>query len=474
MKYDRAYLAIAVAWLLGSCGDTGHDPSSGLIIRIDGLVGSRLTLENNGSNPAFMAPQANGPFAYVFGVLAPGTSYDVRVRTQPTTPSQTCTVSGGTGVIGAGSNEVSISCVTRPARFLYVAQSDGIGAFAIDPTNGMLTPLAVSPFQTPCIDETFLQLGRPATVNPWRIAVDPEGTFAMVLCPNDQILNYVATVLIDRSDGSLSPTSPPLHTSPHPYSLALHPAGHLAYVSFDRDGFAGFETASPSRTLTRLGAFSSGVHGAPLAIEPEGRFAYQIVGNEVVAFAIDAVTGALTPGSAAAAPQGVHFLPCWVTSCWSMGIDRLTQIVVDPSDSYVYVSLRDARVIVGYELDANHGVLSPLDGSPFAAPDAIDFLAVDPIGRFLFAVNTENNTISVYAIEHDTGKLRPIAGSPFQTGQTPLGAVIDPSGRFLYVANLGSRNISAYAISDADGSLTQLVGSPFPTHGSPASLAISN
>ncbi len=57
---------------------------------LSGLVGSRLTLQDNSMT---LISQLNGPAAngtnLVFGIVDFGTSYDVTVATQPTNPSQT-------------------------------------------------------------------------------------------------------------------------------------------------------------------------------------------------------------------------------------------------------------------------------------------------------------------------------------------------------------------------------------------------
>lgn len=76
---------------------------------VNGLLGSGLVLQNTGQDPVEVA--ADG--AFTFGELASGAAYDVTVRTQPSNPTQSCVVSGGSGVISnADVATVSVSCST--------------------------------------------------------------------------------------------------------------------------------------------------------------------------------------------------------------------------------------------------------------------------------------------------------------------------------------------------------------------------
>lgn len=77
---------------------------------VSGLLGSGLTLQNNGQNPVEVA--SNG--AFQFGrEFASGSAYNVTVRTQPTSPTQACVVANGTGVITtADITTIAVTCTT--------------------------------------------------------------------------------------------------------------------------------------------------------------------------------------------------------------------------------------------------------------------------------------------------------------------------------------------------------------------------
>lgn len=77
--------------------------------QVQGLTGSGLILQNNGG--AGLPIAADGSFT--FPALQPeGAGYDVTVSAQPGSPSQTCTVSNGSGVVAqADVTDVLVSCV---------------------------------------------------------------------------------------------------------------------------------------------------------------------------------------------------------------------------------------------------------------------------------------------------------------------------------------------------------------------------
>jgi hypothetical protein len=77
---------------------------------VSGLVGSGLVLQNNGAGDLPVA--ADGTFTFT-GRFATGTAYSVAVVSQPTSPSQSCTVARGTGnVAGANVADVAVTCAT--------------------------------------------------------------------------------------------------------------------------------------------------------------------------------------------------------------------------------------------------------------------------------------------------------------------------------------------------------------------------
>jgi len=74
-----------------------------------GLLGTGLVLQNNGGDD--LAVATSNPFTFKTAV-AIGSTYLVTVRTQPTSPTQTCTVTNGTGTANANVGNIQITCST--------------------------------------------------------------------------------------------------------------------------------------------------------------------------------------------------------------------------------------------------------------------------------------------------------------------------------------------------------------------------
>ncbi len=98
-----------------------------------GAAGTGLVLQdNNGDN---LAVTGNGPFTFATPV-ASGGAFSVTVLTQPSMPTQTCTVTGGTGTVGSGNvTDVMVNCGTKD--FVIGGQITGLaGASVVLQDNG--------------------------------------------------------------------------------------------------------------------------------------------------------------------------------------------------------------------------------------------------------------------------------------------------------------------------------------------------
>jgi len=134
------------------------------------------------------------------------------------------------------------------------------------------------------------------------------------------------------------------------------------------------------------------------------------------------------------------------------------------ASTFVYVTNRGANSVSAYAVDDSTGMLTEVQGSPFATGIQPAGVAVDRSNRFLYVANNyfgSAGNLSAYAIDGTTGALTPLQGSPFQTAiELPHGLATEPSGRFLYVTNY-SGSTEVFAIDATTGALTAIAGSPF-------------
>jgi hypothetical protein len=78
---------------------------------VSGLTGTGLVLQDNGGGD--LPVSSDGNFVFAIGV-ATGSAYAVTVKTQPSTPSQTCTPSNASGTVASANvSDVVITCVTN-------------------------------------------------------------------------------------------------------------------------------------------------------------------------------------------------------------------------------------------------------------------------------------------------------------------------------------------------------------------------
>jgi hypothetical protein len=98
----------------GAQGDAGADASSqpfgSIGGTVSGLVGTGLVLKDNGGDDLQIA--TNGPYTFP-AVVKTGNPYAVTVGSQPTSPTQVCTVANGSGTVqGADVTNADVTCAT--------------------------------------------------------------------------------------------------------------------------------------------------------------------------------------------------------------------------------------------------------------------------------------------------------------------------------------------------------------------------
>jgi hypothetical protein len=107
---------------------------------VSGLAGSGLVLQNNGGDN--LAVATNGTFTFATAV-ADGAAYAVMVKTQPSSPSQTCTAGNNTGTM-AGKNITDISIVCSASAYTVGGTVSGLTGTGLVLQNNGADDLAVS------------------------------------------------------------------------------------------------------------------------------------------------------------------------------------------------------------------------------------------------------------------------------------------------------------------------------------------
>ncbi len=115
---------------------------------VSSLTGSGLVIQNNGGGD--LAISGSGSFAFTTPI-ASGQPFAITVKTQPTSPWQTCTVTGGSGTITNANISAQITCAANPYSVsVNVANLAGTGLVLQDNAGDNLTISAngISTFAT--------------------------------------------------------------------------------------------------------------------------------------------------------------------------------------------------------------------------------------------------------------------------------------------------------------------------------------
>ncbi|TGL55713.1 hypothetical protein EHQ59_02700 [Leptospira kemamanensis] len=115
-----------------------------ITVRVSGLVGSGLVLSLNSGRETITA-NADGNYQFST-TFTTGQDFALTIQTQPVLPSQTCSVSGGTGVVGYG-NIATIIVNCDPLRYTLggtISGLDGIGFTLTNSYDGSTLPVAVA------------------------------------------------------------------------------------------------------------------------------------------------------------------------------------------------------------------------------------------------------------------------------------------------------------------------------------------
>jgi 6-phosphogluconolactonase (cycloisomerase 2 family) len=95
-------------------------------------------------------------------------------------------------------------------------------------------------------------------------------------------------------------------------------------------------------------------------------------------------------------------------------------LTLDATGQFLYVGNTASNDISGYAIDMLTGILTPVPGSPFPAGAVPLGLAADPSGRFLYVSDSVSKDVTVFSIDDDTGSLVRIQSVPTAGNATSI------------------------------------------------------
>jgi 6-phosphogluconolactonase (cycloisomerase 2 family) len=248
-----------------------------------------------------------------------------------------------------------------------------------------------------------------STLLPTYMTIDPSGNWLFLISSTSpQLLvfqiNTVTGALQQTSQGTM-----PL-SGGAPTQVYVTPNDQAVYVGL---GLGGMDTFAFNPST---GLLSNQLHLVPLlngasadnAIAADNKSAYLFVGEAGSGIRVLAIGANGSLKEISGSPFPTQLGPA--------------SIVVDPTNTYVYVANSGANVITGYTLGSG-GTLTPLSNPSFATGTRPVQMSLDSTGAYLLVINQGGNPdLQVFSFDTTTpGKLDAVTSSA--TGADPAGAV---------------------------------------------------
>ena len=295
---------------------------------------------------------------------------------------------------------------------------------------------------------------------PVAIAIDPSGKFAFVA---NSVSNDVSAYVIDQSTGALSNvgglgTNTNAAAGGTPSAITVDHSGKYVYVTNNVTVGSvsaykinlqtnGLDPIDSDSSISGVQNFLAGANPSSITIDPTGQFVYvtnnvsTVVGSTVIAYRIDAATGALK-----------------IEGTANSGGTGLSSVAVAPSGKIAYVANSSSNTVSVYSIFSGTGALT-LQSAAATGTTPVS-VSIDPSGQFAYVANQGTNDVSVYSIQPNgslallrtnTGRTAP-ASIAILRGSAP----VTYTPNFAYATNFSSQNISAYSINSGSGELASL------------------
>jgi 6-phosphogluconolactonase len=342
--------------------------------------------------------------------------------------------------------------------FVYVASANNnpgaVYGFASDGQSGALTQILGSPF--------------PAGRNPIALvrAVRDDGTYIYALNHDDNTVSEYAS----GSDGKLFALNTyNIQSGTNPNGMAISPDQSTLYVV---EAYGLGPNSTPySATTPGIGALVQFPIGTKGALGTEA--AYPTCNNPV---AVTVLGSTSNPAGGAVFvvndPSGQLTTLIDTVAAQNRGATG-SETVIYPAVGACSGGAGAQGQITSYNITPSSNVLTPGDGSPFAAGVAPNAIATDPTNRFVYVTDFRQNLLLSYTIKGSSSSIAPLpANSTTPTGQLPSAITVDPRGKYIYVSNYGSGTVSGFALDATTGAPSGLAGTSNTTGTDPGPAAV--
>jgi 6-phosphogluconolactonase (cycloisomerase 2 family) len=530
IRTTRRFTVSAILSVLAACGGGGGGGSPPppppppvttytVSAAVTGLAGSGLTLLDNGGDSKAVTANGSVTFATALASAAP---YAVTVGTQPTTPSQTCTVTNGSGSIAAANiSNVAVNCATKTFAVggtvsgltgsgLLLANNGADGltvtgsafTFATAVASGTAYAVTVATQPTNPAQNCTVNsgTGTVTTANISNIVVTCAvskftigGGVSGLAGTGLQVQNNVGDTLSVTQNGSFTFATSINSGANYSISVSTNPVNPIQLCTLTNGtgtvGNANVTNATlDCKTQNPRVALSLNYYGGSsnvyLTDAASGQLRLRSVikaentpitfyGDKAGKFLFFLNQGtAQSPFASPPIPQTSSSLSAFIFDPpagdarevagspypTSSGLPAATGLSALPGDGFIYVTNSSLNNIEGFAVSAT-GTLTSV-GSPFPTGAGPNPVTFDNAGHFGYVSNQTSASVFVYSVNGTTGALTEIQADRVVTGLSPTAVSLTADGKFAYVLN--SSSTSAFSVNSSSGALTAIAGSPFP------------
>ena len=318
----------------------------------------------------------------------------------------------------------------RTVVYVSCAKGDCIDVLALDRAGGTLSRITT--------------VALPGNGMPLATARDRRHLYAAVAGNGDDGPR-LSTFAIDQATGALDPRG----TVPAP--------GRMSHITVDRSGrhLLGASVANDlisSHAITVDGALASATSDVR-KVPSKAHHISTDLGNR---FVLVPNLGADLVSRFRFDADGGRFEPCGEVRVQAGAAPR--HMVHHPNGRFAYLLCEEDGTIIAFTIDAVTGALAEIqksdflpagfDGRPWGAQ-----ILTTPDGRFLYASERRASSITLHAIDPATGRLQ--RAGEWMTESCPRNFTIDSEGRHLIAGGEESGRVACYAINARTGHLEE-------------------
>ncbi len=331
-----------------------------------------------------------GSYAYIANATAIASGAQGTLAAFPIPKQAFTSLNGSSYTLGTPPSAVAAS---PKGTFLYVATLSGTVVVYSIGANGVLT-------------------GGNQVVNvltPTYMTIDPTGNWLFIIANNS---SQLLVFQIDTATGAVVQTNQGTIALSNgtPTQVYVTPNGQNVYVGLGLGGIDSFSFSPTNGVLANHLHYNSLLPGGSSdnAIGSDSKSTYLFVGEAGTGIRVLTIGNGGALSDISGSPFQTQLGPA--------------AIVVDPTNTYLYVANRTANVITGYTIGST-GTLTALSSSPFQAGAGPSSMSLDSTGKYLLVTSINGNPdLEVFSFDTTTaGKLDPVAS--VLTGTDPAGAI---------------------------------------------------